>query len=284
MKNLVYIFLLLILASCNNEGQTELIVSNLIEQKTYYNDGGVESEFFIDENELLQGEYRLYYESGVCQEEGVYRDDELNGDRFDYYENGTLRVRSKFRNDLQIDTTFFYNEQGRPESQDIFNDNSEKIAGVFFHPNGRIKKIRTFLAGQGLITAFKSFDENGTTLLGENQSKYALFEQKSSNQILVEFIGLHYDRMDSVVVSYVQNIQVVNRKERLIRSESFEDVENVLIEFNENDFTKNHLNLIVELYTYIEGFGTPIELFMFQFERGKPIPKDNLYPIYPSDN
>lgn len=60
-----------------------------------------EQHFFLDENDLIQGEYKSFYESGKLRTHCIVKDNKLHGEDRRYDANGTL-LRSRLLVDGEV--------------------------------------------------------------------------------------------------------------------------------------------------------------------------------------
>lgn len=85
---------------------------NLIEKKTYYEDGKLRSVYFTDKNDKMYGEAEVYYRSGNLKSSSTFENDKLIGVRNYYKDNeaNSLGVVSLEINDsLRHVTVLFEN-------------------------------------------------------------------------------------------------------------------------------------------------------------------------------
>ena len=71
----------------------------LIPIQTFYENGQLESEYFIDLNGELQGEYKDYYYSGELYTHTHYKDNKEHGECRLYNDNGNLKEHISFNHD-----------------------------------------------------------------------------------------------------------------------------------------------------------------------------------------
>lgn len=100
----------------------------------------MELEFKDGSDDILNGPFKIYYESGKLETEGEYKDNKWHGRIKDYNENGILIADAMLKNGIE---------------------NGEDIS---YHNNGNIKQKSTKVNGEmnGLVTVY---DENGTLRL-----------------------------------------------------------------------------------------------------------------------
>lgn len=152
-----------------------------------YGDGDLlYSQYKIDADSLIQGEYIVYYENGeTIFEKSNYTDGELDGIRKLYFDNGQVEISENYVDGVLSDTlrVYFksgvlkqskyydagvlsgvvktYFEDGTLKEEATFVDNIEQGPFVEYHPNGHPKWRGTFRNGDKEYGELIKYDESG---------------------------------------------------------------------------------------------------------------------------
>lgn len=255
-------------------------IHNLELKKEFYSNGNLKNIHYEDSNGDWQGECRIYFESGELEQIKNYKDDNLNGKYLLFDKSGNLRTISKFKNEKEIDTTFVYRDNGILERYSIYNKNSQDLKDVFFFPNGKIEKVRTFFIGTGQINAFKSFNEDGKINTKYGSSKFVTFKN-IGDSILIKLYGIQIKKIDSIVISVLKNFDFdyINVFPQVIRHKTFLQDKSLKFKILNSDYLLNKVFLLIEVFSLKEGY-SHVQPFHVQFKKAQKTPKDNIYPIY----
>ena len=82
-------------------------------------------DYYKDDNGLIQGEYKNYYDNGKLFIYCYYKDDKHHGIYKDYYYNGNLRNICNFINGNIHGEDKYYNEDGSYDYSYYFNHGKE---------------------------------------------------------------------------------------------------------------------------------------------------------------
>lgn len=114
MKQIVLIYLVLILAACNNEKPEEK--SNFKTPTTeevveYYSNGLKKVEGKL-KNEKPHGRWVYYYENGFKWSEGYFSNGNRTGKSIVYYENGKIKMTGQYEKNIRVGVWKVYEEDG----------------------------------------------------------------------------------------------------------------------------------------------------------------------------
>ena len=140
-----------------------------VDKKTKLKDGKFErlnadgSKFEVSnyEQDVLQGERTLYFESGTAEIVEQYKDGVLDGPYITNYEEGSVKLEGQYEEGVMTGIWKQYYESGQVMEEVTFRDNMENGPFVEYHPNGNLKAEGQYQDGdkeQGLL---KLYDENG---------------------------------------------------------------------------------------------------------------------------
>lgn len=131
MKNLISLFFIIIVISCNKEKFYE----------EFYENGNIKMKIEINENKIKNGKFFEYYQDGKLKATGKYINDEVEDSTFIYYENGKLREKGLFRKGYKKGWFITYRENGQIMKKEEFiktNDKYLKNQHIFYDQNNKI--------------------------------------------------------------------------------------------------------------------------------------------------
>ena len=85
--------------------------------------------YFVDENNLKQGEYKIYYNNGQLYIHAFYPNDNIHGEFKSYYENGQLWVHAFYQNGKRHGEYKSYYRSGKLHINASFKNG--KLYGVY---------------------------------------------------------------------------------------------------------------------------------------------------------
>lgn len=187
MKNLIYLLLILVFASCGRR-LDEVVIKN--EQ------GAVVEKYYLDKDSLKFGAYTSYDEDGVLFEESQYRNGVLDGTRKIYFPDGGIEISENYEkgqiaglyetyyNNGQVNLVAEYvdgkmegivkryYETGELMEEVTFVANEENGPFREFYKNGQVKWEGEYKDGDNEFGLIKSYDENGQLVKKMECGKY----------------------------------------------------------------------------------------------------------------
>ena len=129
-------------------------------EKNYYDDGILKSEFEKNDNGQLDGIYREYYENGQLKLECTYKNGQLEGIAKEYYKNNQLSCEYNFKNGQLDGLCKEYYESGKIK-EEYYCKNGE-FEGTYkkYYTNGKEKSEYNYKNGKPEGTA-KEYRING---------------------------------------------------------------------------------------------------------------------------
>ena len=129
-------------------------------EKNYYDDGILKSEFEKNDNGQLDGIYREYYENGQLKLECTYKNGQLEGIAKEYYKNNQLSCEYNFRDGKLDGLCKEYYESGKIK-EEYYCKNGE-FEGTYkkYYTNGKEKSEYNYKNGKLEGTA-KEYRING---------------------------------------------------------------------------------------------------------------------------
>ena len=117
-------------------------------EKNYYDDGILKSEFEKNDNGQLDGIYREYYENGQLKLECTYKNGQLEGIAKEYYKNNQLSCEYNFRDGKLDGLCKEYYESGKIKEEYYCKDG--KFDGTFkkYYTNGKEKSEYNYKNGK----------------------------------------------------------------------------------------------------------------------------------------
>lgn len=92
--------------------------------RTYYENGNLEMEGFINQNKN-DSLWKYYYPEGQIESEGYFVNDKADGKWVWYYPSGKVRERAEYKKAKRNGKLIMYDEDGKIVSEKIFNDGIE---------------------------------------------------------------------------------------------------------------------------------------------------------------
>lgn len=129
-------------------------------EKNYYDDGKLKSEFKKNDNGQLDGIYREYYENGQLKLECTYKNGQLEGTAKEYYKNKQLSCEYNFKNGQLDGLCKEYYESGKIKEE--YYCKNGKFEGTYkkYYTNGKEKSEYNYKNGRAEGTA-KEYRING---------------------------------------------------------------------------------------------------------------------------
>ena len=154
-------------------------------EKNYYDDGILKSEFEKNDNGQLDGIYREYYENGQLKLECTYKNGQLEGIAKEYYKNNQLSCEYNFRDGKLDGLCKEYYESGKIK-EEYYCKNGE-FEGTYkkYYTNGKEKSEYNYKNGKLEGTA-KEYRINGDVEVEYDYKKvnleniYEKYENKKS--------------------------------------------------------------------------------------------------------
>ena len=154
-------------------------------EKNYYDDGILKSEFEKNDNGQLDGIYREYYENGQLKLECTYKNGQLEGIAKEYYKNDQLSCEYNFRDGKLDGLCKEYYESGKIK-EEYYCKNGE-FEGTYkkYYTNGKEKSEYNYKNGKLEGTA-KEYRINGDVEVEYDYKKvnleniYEKYENKKS--------------------------------------------------------------------------------------------------------
>ncbi len=127
-------FICVICAICESYSQRHVV--------TYYDPEKkhLQEDYFVlpDNNDIINGKYKRYFENGNVEVEGMFEDGVRNGTFLEYHENGKLLRKISYVNGMRHGAVEVYNEDG------------EFVQRAFYQNNLLVDSIRAFYEGGAL--------------------------------------------------------------------------------------------------------------------------------------
>ena len=276
------VILLFLVTACN--------YSNLKKIEEHYPDSTLKATGFKDEYGKYQGDFTTYYEDRSVKSTGHYKDGKLDGVVIKYDEDA--KIVMKFKNDVEIDTTFQYIKENKNSNEYAILDaytlmeNGKETKEVFFYPNGKIKEIRTYYVGQGLMNAVKAYLNDGRLNIQPYACKLLALKIVDDSIQITPF-GMNYNQFDSAHIMILKNFNhffIIQEEPHIIQKKNYRGGDWVRLKLSESDYVKGKANIMIRFYTKDTtkpiGYQIFSEDFSLQLKKGEKLPKDNLQPIY----
>jgi antitoxin component YwqK of YwqJK toxin-antitoxin module len=189
LMRLIYLFLLVALASCNSRKQIEI----------YYESGKIMERFQITRDSIKDGMYQSWFEDGKLYEEASYSNGklvgerkiyypngqqeiletyndkgELNGPYKSWYENGNLKTEQQYADNVLQGILKSYYPNGKLKEQVTMKDNQENGAFTEYYPNGQISWKGTYLHGDNEFGLLENYDSLGVLIRKMNCDSNAI--------------------------------------------------------------------------------------------------------------
>ena len=188
----------------------------------YYDNGDTLSIYHIEED-LKQGEYKLYYEGNVLKEKGIYKDNQLDGIRKIFHKNGKLKEYYFYKYKVSV-----YHKE-LDEFGNLLNNSLGVISPIETHTKSievgdslllSYTLTHTMFDGVGVVLVVSNLSSNdtlSTTLsdttviekyvkefdIGINQFQISLFEVLTDKQ---QIVGHFFDTLEINVLNPFQEI------------------------------------------------------------------------------
>ena len=94
--------LVLLFTACGNETRY-----------TYYQDGVLKTEAEYNDENKLDGTYKIYYGSGELQKVLEYENNKKHGERISYHRNGEVSLAGEWENGMRAGTWKSYTSKGK---------------------------------------------------------------------------------------------------------------------------------------------------------------------------
>lgn len=127
--------------------------------QAFSKDGKIIEEAYY-ENDSLNGERKLYYESGKIEIIQPYVMDKFEGEYKEFYENEQLKFEGKYADNAMVGIWKKYYDTGSLMEEVYFENSSENGPFKEYYQNGNLKTEGEYLnaSENGLL---KKYDENG---------------------------------------------------------------------------------------------------------------------------
>lgn len=108
MKKTIQILMVLLLSIAS----PSLFAQELKKIETFYKDGKVKEQYFVDSKGLKQGMYVLFYENGNKKMEIAFRNGVKEGRSTSWHSNGKVNEEGYFRGNKRSGKYIAYDEMG----------------------------------------------------------------------------------------------------------------------------------------------------------------------------
>ncbi|HLV93402.1 MAG TPA: hypothetical protein VKX34_09795 [Aequorivita sp.] len=227
-----YYLLVIILVSCSqneeieNENWTQM-VEYIDEHKHVY---------YIDENQLFQGDYIIYNE------------------------NGEIAAEHKYKNAELIDTSKFYH-LGYLNSIDIHKSHKNSKRSISYYRNGNVKG-ETVLFNNGLIHSYYQNDIKNEII--PDSSNFLCFDFNSNN-LIIDIISRRYDNLKvELLRDYSFNSKIL--KEGILYKTTMPYSNKISLSLDEINFVQDTLYLTIVGMDTVNGENS---MFYLSLLKGK---------------
>ncbi len=183
MERIFFILLIIGLVSCSNN--TEMVESkndsgNILERysrkvdnydrhgiyQRFYANGTIEEEAYY-QNDTLEGQRILFYETGDTLIIEHYQKGIFHGDYYSFHSNGAIESKGQYLNGVMGEAWEYFYDNAQLKERVFFVDNEENGPFVEYYKNGNIKAKGTYKTTSKNIDGNKEhgllelYDENG---------------------------------------------------------------------------------------------------------------------------
>lgn len=137
--------------------------------KKHYKSGELESEFYIDDKGLKQGDVITYYRNGIIASKGYCLNDTFNGKYEEYYDNGQLKIQTMIIKGMQEGEFLEYFENGILKQKSNYINGKENGLFTYYYSNGKKESEITMKDGYTLF--YTLFDSLGNV----KEKKYSMY-------------------------------------------------------------------------------------------------------------
>ncbi len=121
--------------------------------------------YFVDENNLTQGEYKYYSKNGQLHIHAFYQNDNLHGEYKKYYDNDQLWVHTSYQyGKLHGEYKVYYCDGDLREHSSFQNDMRHGEHKTFFN-NGKLKQATFYYQGINLHVDPDTLSEKDKTYI-----------------------------------------------------------------------------------------------------------------------
>lgn len=151
------------IAACgSSKSQEQFTVQNgdtLHVVKEYDKEGHLKAEKFVDNDNLIQGSVKMFYQNGALQAELSFTDSKKNGIEKSYYPSGKIKHIGVNNLGKQDSTWIWLYEDGTTEEVSNWINGASHGEDISYYENGRIKMFRFYYFGD--LMYIREYDNNG---------------------------------------------------------------------------------------------------------------------------
>jgi len=177
---------------------------NLKKITTYFENGNVEFEFFIDCESIdldKEGLYQSFYESGQLRSKGNYLNGKLEGEFTVFHENGRIKRKGFYASGEYSGRIREYFENGSKKVIANYRYGKLDAKKLIFDKKGRLVEKSYYFEGMlfgdceryRFLEDGSSVKETGKFEYGKKHGEFKFFEYKKGEYVLVD---IHYYRND----------------------------------------------------------------------------------------
>lgn len=143
-------------------------------KREFYKNGALKKEYYLNNNDKLNGVYLEYFQNGTLKEYHIYREGKKKDSSLYYYKNGNVRVLRKILDDSTIYYTDYYDDKTKRKEGSIDDKGKEVGIWKFYTNSGFLDYIREYkiIDESSYLNQEWNLDEKGDTLkYGSNYFK-----------------------------------------------------------------------------------------------------------------
>ena len=129
------IIIMLVASECRNK-----VVSSKDFLRTYYDDGKIKEEGYLDKEGKRTGLWKIWSEKGYLQSEKNYLSDKAEGASKSYYENGNVYVECSYKNDKLFGIYTMYFKNGQVNFRDSLGVKGQTGLFQVWYENGSLSQ------------------------------------------------------------------------------------------------------------------------------------------------
>ena len=129
-------------------------------EKTYHENGKLESEGKYDANKKRTGEWKDYYSNGQLKQVASYKNGDFEGETVSYHENGKLEGSGRMKDGWFDGEWKSYYDNGQLESIKKYENTKLVGESKYYHRNGQLEASSKYINGK-IEGDSKSYFKNG---------------------------------------------------------------------------------------------------------------------------